>query len=286
MTARPAPRNALAFACALALLSLGTPACAKREATASSASMEAAAAPSASAQGGGGAADGKLPAAPRKIIKNASLNIEASSVKEARDRAVQAVEKAGGYVATSAENQYGDEGAISVSMTLKVPAEKLSETLLALRALGTKTTHENVSSQDVSAEFYDLEARLRAQKAIETQLIEIAKEAKTVPDLLAVQRQLGEVRGEIERMEGRRNQLDQQASLSTVQLSIQPTPGSSSLATTAGQAASDARTVLSSLIHGSIRTVGVLGPLALFFGPLGYGFFLIGRRLHRRASRG
>jgi hypothetical protein len=284
MTPRLSPRAPLAFACFLVLLSVGTPACAKRESDAAASAPAAMEAAPAKPQAGGAA--GALPAAaPRKIIKNASLSIEAEKLSEVRDRAIQAAEKAGGYVATSTEHNSGDDGVTSISLTLKVPVEKLTETLAALRGMGKRTTYENVTSEDVSAEFYDLEARLRAQRAIEAQLLEIAKEAKTVPDLLAVQRQLGEVRGEIERMEGRRNQLDQQASLSTIQLAIHRQAGASSLATTVSQAGSDARAVLSALVHGSIRAIGVLGPLALFFGPLGLaGFFLV-RRIHRRITR-
>ncbi|MCS6901600.1 MAG: DUF4349 domain-containing protein [Myxococcales bacterium] len=278
------PRAALASACFLVLLSVGTPACAKRESEPASSAPAAAEAAPAAPQAGGTA--GKLPeAAPRKIIKNANLSIEAEKLSEVRDRAIHAAEKVGGYVAASTEHNSGDDGVTSISLTLKVPVDRLTETLAALRGMGTRTTYESVTSQDVSAEFYDLEARLRAQRAIEAQLLEIVKEAKTVPDLLAVQRQLGEVREEIERMEGRRNQLDQQASLSTIQLAIHRRAGSSSLATTVSQAGSDAQAVLSALVHGSIRVAGVLGPLALFFGPLGLiGFFLV-RRIHRRIIR-
>jgi cytochrome P450 len=86
-------------------------------------------------------------------------------------------------------------------------------------------------------------------------------------------------------MEGRRNQLDHQASLSTIQLSIHRQAGSSSLSTTVSRAGSDAQAVLSALVHGSIRLVGVLGPLALFFGPLGLVAFFLVRRIHRRITR-
>ncbi len=231
------------------------------------------------------AQDGKAPeAAPRKIIKNASLSVEAGSVKAARDGAIQATERTGGYVASSSEHQSGDDGVTSISLTLKVPSEKLGEALLALRGLGTKTIHESVTSQDVSAEFYDTEARLKAQRAIEAQLIEIAKEAKTVPDLLAVQRQLGEVRGEIERMEGRRNQLEHQTSLSTIQLTLHQEAGAASLVSTLASAGRDARAVSAGLLHGGIRLLGVLGPLALFFGPLVLGLLHLARRLRRRTA--
>jgi len=225
--------------------------------------------------------------APRKIIRNAELTIEARDAAASRDRAIRLVEQAGGYVASSTESHGSNDDWVSVSVTLKVPAERLSQVLTELRGLGTQTSHEHVGSQDVTAEFYDLSARLKAQRAVEAQLLEIAKEAKTVPDLLAVQRQLGEVRGEIERMEGRRNQIDSLVSLSTVQLTIQREHdiASASLAGTFKKAGGDAVAVGSSLVHGSIRMVGVLVPLAVFFGPLLYVAFRLLRRLQRRLSQ-
>jgi Flp pilus assembly protein TadB len=68
----------------------------------------------------------------------------------------------------------------------------------------------------------DLEARIRSKQALEAQFLEIMKQARSVTDALEVQRQLSEVRGEIERLEGRRRFLENQSSLSTITVTLQP----------------------------------------------------------------
>ena len=78
-----------------------------------------------------------------------------------------------------------------------------------------------ISGQDVSEEYLDLEARLRTKKALEAQFLEIMKQARKVQDALDVQSQLADVRTEIERLEGRRRFLENQAALSTITTTLQ-----------------------------------------------------------------
>ena len=80
---------------------------------------------------------------------------------------------------------------------------------------------EKITGQDVTEEFIDLEARIKTQKALELQFLEIMKQAHKVEDALEVQRQIAEVRTEIEKLEGRKRFLENRASLSTITVSLQ-----------------------------------------------------------------
>ena len=293
------PRTLHPLAAALLLTLLAAPACSREAAPSSGATADnqvatpgAAAARPAASSGGGATGPGKQDeeASTRKVIRNAELTVQVSDGPALKARATRLMDQLGGYVAGSTEKHSETDEGWSVQMTLKVPVGKLDTALAELRGYGDRVVHENVSSQDVTAEFFDLEARLRAQRAVEVQMMAIAKEAKTVTDLLEVQKRLGDVRVEIERMEGRRNQLEHQASLSTIQLIIQrPTPprpppvvADGSMMASVNMAVSDALGVGRGLVHGTIRLVGVVVPLALFFGPLIYGL----RYLRRwRAAR-
>jgi hypothetical protein len=73
----------------------------------------------------------------------------------------------------------------------------------------------------VTEEFIDIEAQLKAKKALEAQFMEIMKRANTIGDALNVQSQLASVRGEIERIEGRKRFLENQSSLSTIKIRLQ-----------------------------------------------------------------
>lgn len=165
------------------------------------------------------------PAAPveRKIIRNANLILEATSPDEAQQKIAAIAQNKGGFVIDSQSSNSTSDVTTrdTVTMTLRVPADKFQESLDEIRKSSSRVVEETVKGQDVTEEFVDVEARLVAKKALEVQFLEIMKQAKTIADSLEVQKQLAEVRSEIERIEGRKRFLENQSSLSTITLRLQ-----------------------------------------------------------------
>jgi VIT1/CCC1 family predicted Fe2+/Mn2+ transporter len=227
----------------------------------------------------------------RKIIRRAELSIESSDPPAAQKKATELAEKLGGFVVSSDVHHSGDVGGdgeyVTVSLVLRVPADRFAAALDELRRVGTHVSQEKVTGQDVTEEYVDVEARIRTQKALESQLLEIMKDAKTVKDALEVQKQLAEVRGEIEKVEGRKKLLDNQTSLATISVTIgknMPVVSSSSFGfgDSVKRAGGDFVKVTSGLVNGTIRAIGALAPVALFV--LLPGYFLV-RFVIRRARR-
>ena len=159
----------------------------------------------------------------RKIIRNADLELESDSPEEAQRKIAQIAESKNGFIVESSQSA-SDVKALTrdtVTMTVRVPAEKFDEAIDEIRKTGTRVVGETIKGQDVTEEFIDIEARLKAQKALEAQFVEIMKQAKTVADALNVQSELATVRGEIEKIEGRKRFLENQASLSTLKIRLQ-----------------------------------------------------------------
>ncbi len=159
----------------------------------------------------------------RKIIRNADLQLESDAPDGAQQKITAIAESKGGFVV---ESQQSSSDARSgkrdtVTMNVRVPSEKFGETLEEIRKTASRVVVETVKSDDVTEEFIDIEAQLKAKKSLEAQFLEIMKRANTVEDALEVQRQLAEVRGEIERIEGRKRFLENQASLSTIKIRLQ-----------------------------------------------------------------
>ena len=165
------------------------------------------------------AANTACQAVDRKIIRNANLTLEVASPSEAQPKIVSIAESHQGFVVTSeATQRTADDKTkpeITVNLIVRVPASQFNQVMEEVRAVGTRKIQEKVAGQDVTEEFMDLEARIKNQKALELQFIEIMKRAGKVDDALSVQRELAEVRTEIEKLEGRRRFLENQASLST-----------------------------------------------------------------------
>ena len=159
----------------------------------------------------------------RKIIRNADLSLEANSPEETQQKIGAIAESKGGFVIESTQSS-SDVKAMTrdtVTMTIRVPAAKFNETLEEIRKTANRVIVETVKGQDVTEEFIDIEAQLKTKKALEEQFLEIMKRSNSVEDALNVQRELAEVRGEIEKIEGRKRFLENQASLSTIKIKLQ-----------------------------------------------------------------
>ncbi|MEZ5424897.1 MAG: DUF4349 domain-containing protein [Pyrinomonadaceae bacterium] len=158
----------------------------------------------------------------RKIIRNADFQLESSAPEEAQQKITSIAESKGGFVIDSTQSMSDIRagGRDTVVMTIRVPAEKFDEALDEIRKTSERVLSENVKGQDVTEEFIDIEARLKAKRALEAQFMEIMKRSNTVQDALNVQRELANVRTEIERIEGRKRFLENQASLSTIKVTL------------------------------------------------------------------
>lgn len=171
-------------------------------------------------------------------------------------------------------------------MTIRVPAVRFGETLAEIRKASGRIIVETVKGQDVTEEFIDIEARLKAQEALEAQFTEIMKRANTVEEALNVQRQLAQVRSEIEKIEGRKRFLENQSSLSTIKLRIRTPavisaggPGFIARLTDSINTGLDAAI---DFVLGLVTFVIAVLPFALFIGLPGY---LLLRYFWRKARR-
>ena len=160
----------------------------------------------------------------RKIIRDADLTLEVGAPAEVQRKITSIAESLGGFVVTSEskQRQTGDaKQELEVNLVIRVPATQFGSALDQIRNTGSRVIQEKISGQDVTEEFIDLEARLKTQKALESQFLEIMKQANKVADALEVQRQIAEVRTEIEKLEGRKRFLENRASLSTITVNLQ-----------------------------------------------------------------
>jgi len=156
----------------------------------------------------------------RKIIYTAEVDLVVEDFDPIPAQVDALVKKYGGYVARSQLS--GSSGyQRSGSWTLRVPVENYEACLTAARTLG-EVRSVSSDSQDVSEEFYDIEARLRNKRDAEARLLRHLDESTgKLSDILDVEREIDRVRGEIERMEGRLRVLTDLTSLTTIVLSVQ-----------------------------------------------------------------
>ena len=155
----------------------------------------------------------------RKLIRNAQLDLEVKSFQAAMDQIGALTRAAGGYVDTS-NSQRGGNGKLQGTVVVKVLPQNLDDFLLKLRDLG-QVNNQSVSTDDVTKEYFDTQARLDNSRRMETQLQDLLKHANSkVSDLLQVERELGRVRGDIEQMQGQLKLYDFQVQYATVTMQM------------------------------------------------------------------
>ena len=137
----------------------------------------------------------------------------------------------------------------------------------------------------MTAQFVDLEARIRNLTAQEGVLQDLMSQARSIPDTLAVQQQLSGVREQIEQLTGQRNLLDDQTAFATIAVTFHsnavaaPAETSSTLA----RAWRDAVGVTVGILAGSLVVLGAVVPLVMI-GLVGVGAWMLIRR-RRTAGR-
>ncbi|HYE95163.1 MAG TPA: DUF4349 domain-containing protein [Rubricoccaceae bacterium] len=154
----------------------------------------------------------------RRLIRRAEVRLRVGDYPEARQRVAQVVRQHGAYVGGEQEQHLPYE--VSNTLIIRVDARRFEPLLDALTALGEEVESRHVSVDDVTAQYVDLEARLRARRAVEQRYLAILGNARSVEDVLAVETKLAEVREAIESAEGQLRLLQNQVALSTITLTI------------------------------------------------------------------
>jgi hypothetical protein len=147
------------------------------------------------------------------IVYTGSIDLEVTDLPAAVTQAEQLIRGLGGHVASSRATDTDE--AKSASVTYRVPAERWSEAVNAMRGLGRVET-ENTESEDVTAQVVDIDARIVNLQTTEAALQAIMDRATTITDVLKVQDELTTVRSEIETLTAQRDLLASRAALATL----------------------------------------------------------------------
>jgi len=149
-----------------------------------------------------------------KNVRTRTLSLQvddlASAVRAARD----AIRGLNGYVAGSRQTNDGENSVAEV--TYRIPSDRWDEGLDALRKVAKKELGEETNSVEVTGQLIDLEARIANLRASEKAFQAIAAKATKISDILEVQNQLTNVRGQIEQLDAERSHLSDQASYGTL----------------------------------------------------------------------
>lgn len=154
-----------------------------------------------------------------RIIYTAEVRIVADDFAVAADEVARLVKQTGGYIATASLDRRSGSSRLG-QWTIRVPVEQFDVFLASLDTIGFVESRSQ-SSQDVTMEYVDVEARIANLKRLEERFVKLLEERTgKLEDVLQVEQELARVRGDIEQAEGRLRYLSNRTNFSTVTLTV------------------------------------------------------------------
>jgi hypothetical protein len=225
----------------------------------------------------------------RLVIQTAALSMVVNDPVAKAATIRQMAEGMGGYLVSSYiyKSSYGDGlTADNASISVRVPSERLQEALEQVKADAVEVRSENISGEDVTAQYVDLESRLRNLQAAERQLTKIMDSAEKTEDVLAVYNQLVSVRGEIEMVRGQMQYYEESAAFSSITAELIPDAAAQPIEIGGWQPQGTVKAAVEALIQGLEWLAEAAIWLAICVLPvavlIGLPVFLIVRAARRR----
>ena len=156
----------------------------------------------------------------RKIMRDGNLSFGTDRPEATLSHLRKITAELNGFIAS--ENQITTENGKRITIQIKVPTQNFDSLVASISDFAGELEEKEIRSRDVTEEFLDLEARIRNKKDIEKRYVAILEKSGSIKDVLAVEAEIGKVREEIERMQGKLNYLADRTALSTLSVIYYP----------------------------------------------------------------
>ncbi|MFJ5925378.1 DUF4349 domain-containing protein [Kitasatospora sp. NPDC092948] len=226
----------------------------------------------------------------RQIAYQARMTVKVDALEAARDRAVDLVGQAGGYVAGESRRAAGAGAADT--LTLKVPSESYQRTVDALAGLGQQLTMDS-QSEDLTGQIADVDSRITSMRASVDRVRALMADARTLADVVSLESELTRRESDLESLEHQQQELTSRTSLSTVTLDLltddqRPTGAvaehKDGFWASVGHALRGGWHALVAVLHGLLVVLAAGAPFLLVLAPLAW-LLLRRRRTHPRRPR-
>ncbi|GAB5400770.1 MAG: DUF4349 domain-containing protein [Aureisphaera sp.] len=169
----------------------------------------------------------------QQIIKTGHLEFETSNLDTTHVKIMGLVNRYQGIVQN--DNSGKSYGKLYQNVTVRIPSEYFQSFMDGVSEGVKYFDRKDISQKDVTEEFVDLEARLKAKRELEKRYLELLKQAKNVKEMLEIERELSNIREEVEAKQGRLNYLKDRVSLSTITLHFYKTTSQTGVTVSYGQ---------------------------------------------------
>lgn len=215
-----------------------------------------------------------------KIIKNAALKFESNDLAESFGSIQKAVSK---YKATISNDASGkDYNSTYRNLTIRIPNQHFDEFIAAISQGVQHFDTKEISQQDVTEEYIDIESRMKSKKKLEERYLQLLSKANKVSEMLEIEKQLAEIREEIEAKEGQLKYMQNRVSLSTITIEMYTNNPSESGATVSygGKIWNSIKSGFNELSNFVLSMISIWPLILIFVGS----FFFIRRRFFKKKA--
>lgn len=154
-----------------------------------------------------------------KMVKTADCRFQVKDLKKSKESMAASIKKYSGFIENS--NLEFQNPMLEEHLTIRVLSENFEDLLNDVMHEASYVNAQKVTSDDVSKEFVDLESRLKTKREVQQRYEEILrKKAGTLEELLATEKQIGELQEEIEATVSQISFLKEKVRYSTIKLEI------------------------------------------------------------------
>lgn len=155
----------------------------------------------------------------RKIIHRAELQLNVKNLENTQLTIEKKVSEYGGYIVESNVHRESKES-ISARLTVRIPEQYFQKFLTDAEGEAAEVLNRNVTGEDVTEQYIDLESRVKSKRTVEERLLEFMGKAEKTEDLLKISSDLSNVQEEIELIIGKMKYLENQTSFSTIEIAM------------------------------------------------------------------
>jgi len=228
--------------------------------------------------------------ATRSVIRRARLELSVADTDEAVGEITELAEQLGGYVGDLTARRRDE--LLFYDLTLRIPTPRYGEAVTELKEMATRVESEDRSTEDVTDQLVDLNARLETLRGVEIELrallAESRRQGRDVAAIMEIYRQLTEIRTQIEQLDARMASLERETVFSAIQVTLSPDAGSRPILADdwrAGDTVREAFGMLVGVLQGLADVAIFAGVFLLPLGALaGVAILAAGRFLGRRAT--
>ena len=152
----------------------------------------------------------------RLVVETSNLSLLVKDVVNVRDKVVDFAQRSGGYMVSSQISNPQD--APTATVVVRVPSDKLKEALIFFRSLAVKIVSENLTGEDVTDEYVDIEKRIEIQERTRARFEEILAQAREITDITQLTAQIINIQDQIDSLKGQQKYLSQNAKLAKLTL--------------------------------------------------------------------